>query len=86
MIFYALLLLVHLIAIFTTDFRLERCNLCFMELEKVKRCLPFLTRFIFPLNGQIAATLIPAANCMCIELFTFLLPEEADQFQNLLRS
>lgn len=24
--------------------RLERCNLCFLELEKVKRCLPVLTR------------------------------------------
>ncbi|KAM7463232.1 hypothetical protein LguiA_031353 [Lonicera macranthoides] len=24
--------------------RLERCNLCFIELEKVKRCLPVLTR------------------------------------------
>ncbi|XP_015886848.2 katanin p80 WD40 repeat-containing subunit B1 homolog KTN80.4 isoform X3 [Ziziphus jujuba] len=24
--------------------RLERCNVCFMELEKVKRCLPNLTR------------------------------------------
>ncbi|KAF3457932.1 hypothetical protein FNV43_RR02593 [Rhamnella rubrinervis] len=24
--------------------RLERCNMCFMELEKVKRCLPTLTR------------------------------------------
>ncbi|CAK9159882.1 unnamed protein product [Ilex paraguariensis] len=24
--------------------RLERCNICFIELEKVKRCLPVLTR------------------------------------------
>ncbi|CAI9755273.1 unnamed protein product [Fraxinus pennsylvanica] len=24
--------------------RLERCNMCFVELEKVKRCLPLLTR------------------------------------------
>lgn len=27
--------------------RLERCNLCFIELEKIKRCLPALTRCIF---------------------------------------
>ncbi|KAL6970152.1 hypothetical protein U1Q18_029856 [Sarracenia purpurea var. burkii] len=27
--------------------RLERCNLCFLELEKVKRCLPVLTRYAF---------------------------------------
>ncbi|CAI0415350.1 unnamed protein product [Linum tenue] len=24
--------------------RMERCNLCFVELEKVKRCLPSLAR------------------------------------------
>ena len=28
-------------------FRLERCNLCFTELEKVKRFLPSLSRYEF---------------------------------------
>ncbi|XP_022882182.1 katanin p80 WD40 repeat-containing subunit B1 homolog isoform X5 [Olea europaea var. sylvestris] len=31
--------------------RLERCNMCFVELEKVKRCLPLLSRVVFFRRG-----------------------------------
>lgn len=30
--------------------RLERCNLCYVELEKVKCCLPVLSRYVFPMK------------------------------------
>lgn len=32
---------------YVNGFRLERCNLCFIELEKIKRVLPSLTRYVF---------------------------------------
>lgn len=36
----------NLTAILVDWHRLERYNLCYIELERVKRCLPALTRFI----------------------------------------
>ncbi|XP_073316380.1 katanin p80 WD40 repeat-containing subunit B1 homolog KTN80.4-like isoform X1 [Primulina huaijiensis] len=48
--------------------RLERCNLCFVELEKVKLCLPALTRYGFHVSHEGYANtlaILRAFNSIC---------------------
>lgn len=64
--------------------RLERYNLCFIELEKVKRCLPALTRLVtaWCLSVAIIGKITFKVSFSCVPIFLFPV-EEGAQLPNL---
>ncbi|KAJ8430775.1 hypothetical protein Cgig2_027853 [Carnegiea gigantea] len=63
--------------------RLERCNLCYIELERVKRCLPALMRLELALAAAVAHASCFLLTKTCL-LFAFI--EEGAQLRSLHKS